>query len=35
MLTTDPDELCDYLADVMLRGAKSEDDVAIVAIAID
>jgi PAS domain S-box-containing protein len=32
---TDPHELCDYLADVMLRGTRAEDDIAIVAIAVD
>ncbi len=31
----DPHELCDYLADVMLRGTRTDDDVAIVAIAVD
>ncbi len=31
----DPDELCDYLSDVMLKGASVEDDVAIVVVAVD
>jgi len=31
----DPDDLCDYLADVMLQGATAEDDIAIVVVAID
>jgi PAS domain S-box-containing protein len=31
----DPDALCDYLADVMLRGATAEDDVALVVVTVD